>query len=79
MSLLVDGTEVGNGDLPVTTPIRLAQGGAMLVGADTGASVTPEYAPPFRFSGRILRVIVDVSGEQVEDYEAQMKIALAKQ
>ena len=63
----------------MTTPIRLAQGGAMLVGADTGSSVTPEYAPPFRFSGLIHRVIVDVSGEQVEDYEAQMKIALAKQ
>ncbi len=79
VSLFVDGSEVGDGDLPVTTPIRLAQGGAMLVGADTGAAVTPEYTPPFRFGGRIHRVIVDVSGDQVEDYEAQMKIALAKQ
>jgi arylsulfatase len=51
----------------------------MLVGADTGSSVTPDYDPPFRFDGRIHRVIVDVSGEHVEDYEAQMKIALAKQ
>ena len=48
-------------------------------GADTGSSVTPDYDPPFRFDGRIHRVIVDVSGEHVEDYEAQMKIALAKQ
>ncbi len=77
--LFVDGDEVGRGDLPVTTPIRLAQGGAMLVGADTGSPVTPEYTAPFRFSDRIRRVIVDVSGEHVEDYEAQMKIALAKQ
>jgi arylsulfatase len=75
----VDGTEVGRGELPITTPNRLAQGGAMLVGADTGASVTPEYQPPFRFTGEITRVIVDVSGEHVEDYEAQMRIALAKQ
>ena len=77
--LFVDGDEVGHGDLPVTTPIRLAQGGAMLVGADTGSAVTSDYAAPFRFSDRIHRVIVDVSGEHVEDYEAQMKIALAKQ
>ncbi|WP_137146875.1 arylsulfatase [Mycolicibacterium sp. CR10] len=77
--LFVDGAEVGRGDLPVTTPIRLAQGGAMLVGADTGSAVTPEYVAPFRFTHRIHRVIVDVSGEHVEDYEAQMKIALAKQ
>ncbi|MDA2990078.1 MAG: arylsulfatase [Actinomycetota bacterium] len=79
VTLFVDGTEIGRGDFPVTTPIRLAQGGAMLVGADTGSSVTPDYDPPFRFDGRIHRVIVDVSGEHVEDYEAQMRIALAKQ
>jgi hypothetical protein len=27
-------------------PVPLAQGGAMLVGADTGASVTPAHAAP---------------------------------
>jgi hypothetical protein len=79
VKLLVDGKEVGRGELPVTTPIRLAQSGAMLVGADTGAPVTPEYKPPFGFTGAIKRLIVDVSGEHVEDYEAQMRIALAKQ
>ena len=79
VTLFVDGVEAGRGEFPVTTPIRLAQGGAMLVGADTGSSVTPDYDPPFRFDGRIHRVIVDVSGEHVEDYEAQMRIALAKQ
>ena len=79
VTLFVDGMEVGRGEFPVTSPIRLAQGGAMLVGADTGSSVTPDYDPPFRFDGRIHRVIVDVSGEHVEDYEAQMRIALAKQ
>ncbi len=79
VTLLVDGKEVGKGSLPVTLPIRLAQGGAMLVGADTGAAVTPEYAPPFRFTGTIHRVIVDVSGEHVVDHEAELKMVLAKQ
>src|SRR5579871_1682866 len=79
VKLFVDNNEVASGDLPVTTPLRLAQGGAMLVGADTGATVTTEYSSPFRFNGVIKRVIVDVSGEHVEDYEAQMKIALASQ
>lgn len=51
----------------------------MLVGADTGSSVTSDDEPPFRYTGTIHRVIVDVSGEHVEDHEAQMKIALAKQ
>ena len=79
VTLLVDGKKVGEGTFPVTTPIRLAQGGHMLVGADNGSSVTPAYDPPFAYTGTIHRVIVDVSGEHVEDYEAQMKIALAKQ
>jgi arylsulfatase len=79
VKLLVDGKETGRGELPVTTPNRMAQGGAMLVGADAGAPVTPEYKPPFHFTGVIKRVIVDVSGEYVEDYEAQMRIAIAKQ
>lgn len=77
--LFVDAIQVGRGDLPVTTPIRLAQGGAMLVGADFGSTVTNEYTAPFAFTDRIHRVVVDVSGEHVEDWEAQMKIALAKQ
>ncbi len=51
----------------------------MLVGADAGAAVTPEYKPPFRFTGAIKRVIVDVSGEHVVDHEAEMRIVLAKQ
>jgi len=76
---LVDGKAVGSGKLPVTSPIRLAQGGAMLVGADTGSSVTPDYAAPFRFTGGIERVIVDVSGEHVVDHETEMRIALRKQ
>jgi hypothetical protein len=41
--------------------------------------VTPDYTAPFRFTGEITRVIVDVSGEHVEDYEAQMRIVLAMQ
>jgi arylsulfatase A-like enzyme len=79
VKLLIDGVEVGSGELPVTTPIRLAQGGAMLVGADTGAPVTPEYTAPFRFTGAIERVVVDVSGEHVTDYADEMRVAFVKQ
>ena len=79
VKLFVDGEEIGKGTLPVTSPVRLAQGGAMLVGADTGAAVTPEYKAPFRFTGKVFRVIVDISGEHVVDYESEMRIALAKQ
>lgn len=79
VKLFVDGKEVGSADLPMTTPNRLAQGGAMLVGADTGSSINPKYKAPFHFTGTIKRVIVDVSGERVEDYETAMRVFLAKQ
>jgi arylsulfatase len=79
VKLLVDGKEIGRGDIAVTAPFRLGQGAAMLVGADTGGSVTPDFKAPFHFTGTLKRVIVDLSGEHVEDYEATMRIALAKQ
>ncbi len=79
VSLMLDGKEIGKGDIPVTSPIRLGQGAQMLVGADNGSAVTPEYKAPFKFTGKINKVIVDVSGEQVRDHEAEMRIFLAKQ
>jgi hypothetical protein len=41
--------------------------------------VNPEYKPPFAFTGTLRRVIVDVSGEHVTDYEEEMKVVLMKQ
>jgi arylsulfatase len=77
--LFVDGRDVGRAEFPVTTPYRMGQGAAMQVGLDGGGAVTPEYRAPFRFTGTIRRVVVDVSGEHVVDYEAEMRIALARQ
>jgi arylsulfatase len=79
VTLLVDGKPIASGDLPHTIPIRAGQGGAMLVGMDTGAPVNPEYTPPFRYEGGFKRVIVDVSGEAVTDHEAEMKVYMRKQ
>lgn len=79
VTLLVDGESVATGQLPYTVPIRLGQGGSMLVGKDSGSSVCPEYHAPFPFSGKLKRVIVELSGEAVVDHEAEMKVYLRKQ
>jgi arylsulfatase len=50
--LLVDGKEVARGDLPVTIPLQLGLGSGAAVGADPGSPTTPEYRPPFKFTGR---------------------------
>jgi len=38
-----------------------------------------DNAPPFEFTGTIKRVTVDVSGEAIEDAEAEVRRAMAKQ
>jgi arylsulfatase len=77
--LLVDGKEVGKGELPVTIPLQLGLGAGASVGCDPGSPATPEYEPPFKFTGTIKRVQVDLSGEPVEDKAAKFKAMLARQ
>lgn len=38
----------------------------------------PEYQPPFEFTGRIYSVTVDVSGQLIEDKEAEVQMLLAR-
>jgi arylsulfatase len=40
--------------------------------------VTPEYAPPFEFTGEIDSVTVDVSGELIQDSEAEIRQIMAR-
>ena len=77
--LYVDGKLVGQGDLPVTIPLSLSLTGGFQCGADSGSPVTDAYIGPFPFSGTLNSVIVDVSGELIEDDEATMKKLLARQ
>jgi arylsulfatase A-like enzyme len=79
ITLFVDGEPVGSGELPVTMPITVGLAGGVSVGLDAGAPVTTEYAPPFAFTGTIFRAVYDVSGERVEDHEAEIRMALARQ
>ncbi|MCK5431001.1 MAG: hypothetical protein KAI94_16105 [Anaerolineales bacterium] len=46
---------------------------------DSGSPVTPEYAPPFEFTGEIDSVTVDVSGELIKDSEAELRQIMARQ
>jgi arylsulfatase len=45
----------------------------------TGAPVAPFYETPFEFTGTIHRVTFDVSGDVIEDSEAEMRRVLARQ
>jgi hypothetical protein len=77
--LYVDGELVGVAEVPVTTPLALGLTSGVLCGRATGAPVTPDYAPPAEFTGKLLKVVVDVSGRLIEDDEAKMRMLMARQ
>jgi arylsulfatase len=76
--LFIDGALVGQLDLPVTSPLSFGLTG-VTCGVAHGAPVTPDYRPPFEFTGKIHNVTVDVSGQLIEDKEAKMRIAMSRQ
>jgi arylsulfatase len=78
MQLYVDGILVGNADAPETTPFMFNPG-ALTCGANTGSPVTFDYTSPFRFTGTIKTVTVDVSGELIHDPEAELRAHMARQ
>ncbi len=77
--LFINGQQVGVVDMDVTVPLVFSAEG-QTVGSDYGDSVEQAaYKPPFRFTGTIKRVLVDVSGDAIQDEEDEMRRALAKQ
>ncbi|KKG13927.1 arylsulfatase [Methanosarcina sp. 2.H.T.1A.6] len=77
--LYIDGKLVGQVEVPVTTPIIIGLTSGVTCGSALGAPVTPDYRPPFEFTGKIYSVTVDVSGKLIEDKEAEIRMVMARQ
>ncbi len=81
--LFVDGVEVGAGEVARTTPVRHSISGAgMTCGWEQGPPVGPGYTAPFRCTGRIHRVTVDVidgTPEPERDLAAEFDALMAEQ
>lgn len=68
---------VGEGEIPHTVPhVIETSGEGLCCGYDSGLPVTPDYSAPFRFTGRIEQVVVDVDDPPTTDHEAQLRTAL---
>ncbi len=76
--LYVDGRLAAEAEFPVTTPVAFNPGG-LTCGANPGSPVIPDYEPPFRFTGTLHSVTIDLSGELITDTEAEILIAMARQ
>jgi hypothetical protein len=76
--LYVDSELVAETDMAVTTPVILNPGG-LTCGADPGSPVSPDYEAPFRFTGKLHEVIVDVSGDLIADTESEIRAVMGRQ
>ncbi len=77
--LYVDGDLVANTEVPHTTPAIFELEG-LSCGYDSGAPVLPDvYAAPFEFTGTIHEVVLDVTGDLIDDDEATLRQLMARQ
>ena len=61
--LYIDGKLVGQTDLPVTIPLDIGITEGLTCGRDDGSTITTDYRAPFDFTGRLEKVVVDISGQ----------------
>src|SRR5262245_52928273 len=59
-TLAVDGKEVAKGRIEKTVPIRISLDEGLDVGEDTGTPVNLSYDVPFKFTGKIEKVTVEL-------------------
>jgi arylsulfatase len=79
-SLYVGDRLVGQGEIPRTIPAVIETSGeGLCCGFDSGLPVTPDYKAPFRFTGHIEQVVVDLDGDAAADGEAQLRTAFTDQ
>jgi arylsulfatase A-like enzyme len=77
--LYVDGKLAGQTDLPVTIPLDIGITDGLTCGRDDGSTVTSDYRGPFAFNGALEKVVVDVSGDLIEDHAAKLRSTMAHQ
>ena len=77
--LYVDGKLAGQAEFPVTIPLDIGITEGLTCGRDDGSTVTNDYEAPFAFSGTLEQVVIDVSGELLEDKHAELTSVMAHQ
>ncbi len=78
--LFINDRKVGEIEIPRTIGVRyhLADDG-LCCGYDSQSPTSNDYQAPFRFTGVLKRVIVNVEGEAYYNPEIEYKVAMAKQ
>jgi hypothetical protein len=71
-TLLVDGKVVADGKIPRTIPFRISADETLDFGEDTGTPVSEDYKVPFKFTGTLNKVIINLEEAKLnaEDQKA---------
>lgn len=59
-AISVDGAEIAKGRVEKTIPIRIALDETLDIGEDCGTPVNLNYDVPFKFTGKIEKVVIDL-------------------
>jgi hypothetical protein len=82
-TMQVDGKKAATGRIERTLPFRMAVDETLDTGEDTGTPATEDYRVPFRFTGEIKKVVIDLAPATLSalDHskvrEGQAKVAAA--
>jgi arylsulfatase len=83
-TLTVDGKTVASGKLPRTIPFRMSLDETLDIGEDTGTPVSEDYQLPFKFTGKLGKVTINIADHKLTEAELQqyregrLKAALAQ-
>jgi len=73
LTLYIDAEQVGKSEIKTQPGYFSLVGEGLCVGRDSASPVSPDYAPPFAFTGGTIdRVVVDVAGEPFVDHEKEV-------
>jgi arylsulfatase len=63
LTLLANGRKIGEGSVEKTTPFKYSLFEGQDIGEDSGTPVDFSYAPPFKFTGKLGRVTIELKPE----------------
>ncbi len=79
-TLRIGDRTIGAGEIPQTVPgVIETSGEGLCCGYDSGLPVTADYRAPFRFTGRIVQVVVEVDDGADVAADAKLKSAMIDQ
>ena len=70
-TLTVDGKKVASEKLQRTIPFRISLDETLDIGEDTGTPVSEDYQVPFKFSGELKKVTIQIADRKLTEAELQ--------